>query len=997
MWENDYVDRNNGTRGDLGMLETLHLTKIYKTKGGADVKALDDVTIQFPTKGMVFLLGKSGSGKSTLLNVCGGLDAPTGGAVVVKGRSSASFTQSDFDSYRNTFVGFIFQEYNILNEFTVEDNIALALELQGKPKDKKVIADLLEQVDLAGYAKRKPNTLSGGQKQRIAIARALVKSPEIIMADEPTGALDSETGKQVFDTLKKLSKDKLVIVVSHDRDFAETYADRIIELQDGKVISDVTKTKNEGTEYTENISIVGETLCIKNGAELTEADFEEIKNFVSRSQKDVIIATGEEEVQAFKEANHIHESGAQEIFVDSEEFPVEKVEYTPQDSRFIRSKLPVRHAIKIGLSGLKTKPIRLAFTVLLCTMAFVFFGLLSTMTFYDSEATFKESLKDSDYEMVKLGKVYNLTNKWYSNGKLEDEYSYPNETAFTPKELEDYITQYGKTAFGAVQTWGEGLNIQTVPSRYWRPSLSSLAYLPQDNPLREKITGAYPQNVDEICISSYMAEVLYTCKILDRETGNVIELSSPEDAIGKSIYFNNNAYKIVGIMDSGEIPEKYDVLKDPEAYNSMLSHSLGITLEDGLHMLGFVSLERLEQVADEFGSDRGINDFENRNVLSVGKLGETKTNLPEYPNGGYSAYSKYGTVEDIIPLIGEAHTPGSGEVVLSKWTFCGILQEIYMKEAGDSEEKQALLELAQKLFDGGEYKQTGDNAGEFVPYSKEEMTTYFNQLIEAFKKDGRELTISLRLFSDMDGVAVGEEKEYTVVGLLEDGIANMSYAFLLGDEEFETLWEEQKSTAGGYYEQETNYVVPADAIYSTIYLPYDHSNEQTDTLLGIYNQKDYGEDDSRITLTSNLITNLEMVDTMVDALSKVFLVVGIILAVFAALLLSNFISVSISYKKKEIGILRAVGARSLDVFKIFFSESFFITIFCLILAIIGTVAGCAIVNDILVDLISASLFVFGAVSFGVLLLVAVATTVVATFLPVWNAARKKPVESIRAL
>ena len=144
------------------MLEVIHLTKLYKTKGGADVRALDDVSLRFPEKGMVFLLGRSGSGKSTLLNVCGGLDSPTSGEIVVKGRSSKDFTQSDFDSYRNTFVGFVFQEYNILDEFSVEDNIALALELQGKPKDKKTIEKLLADVDLSGYAKRKPNTLAGG-------------------------------------------------------------------------------------------------------------------------------------------------------------------------------------------------------------------------------------------------------------------------------------------------------------------------------------------------------------------------------------------------------------------------------------------------------------------------------------------------------------------------------------------------------------------------------------------------------------------------------------------------------------------------------------------------------------------------------------------------------------------------------------------------------------------------------------------------------------------
>ena len=223
------------------MIEIKNVTKTYKSKGGVETKALDGVSITFGETGLVFLLGKSGSGKSTLLNVCGGLDAPTDGEIIVKGKSSKEFSASDFDSYRNTFVGFVFQEYNILDEFNVEDNIALALELQGKPKDRDKIYSILKEVELEAYAKRKPNTLSGGQKQRIAIARALVKEPQIIMADEPTGALDSATGKQVFETLKELSKTRLVMVVSHDREFAEIYGDRIVELKDGKIISDVSK------------------------------------------------------------------------------------------------------------------------------------------------------------------------------------------------------------------------------------------------------------------------------------------------------------------------------------------------------------------------------------------------------------------------------------------------------------------------------------------------------------------------------------------------------------------------------------------------------------------------------------------------------------------------------------------------------------------------------------------------------------------------------------
>ena len=205
------------------MLEIRGITKVYRSKTGEEVKALDNVSIQFPENGMVFILGKSGSGKSTLLNVMGGLDSYDSGEFVIKGKSSKDFAGSDFDAYRNTFIGFIFQEYNVLDDFTVGANIGLALELQGKKATDEAVNGILAQVDLLNYAKRKPNELSGGQKQRVAIARALVKEPEIIMADEPTGALDSNTGKQIFDTLKELSKTKLVLIVSHDRDFAERY------------------------------------------------------------------------------------------------------------------------------------------------------------------------------------------------------------------------------------------------------------------------------------------------------------------------------------------------------------------------------------------------------------------------------------------------------------------------------------------------------------------------------------------------------------------------------------------------------------------------------------------------------------------------------------------------------------------------------------------------------------------------------------------------------
>ncbi len=228
------------------MFEAKNLKKIYPVKKGEDVLALKGVSITFPERGMVFILGKSGSGKSTLLHLLGGLDKPTEGEIVLDGKSSKDFRDHDWDEYRNRDVGFVFQEYNLLPEFTVRDNIAIALELQKKKPDKETVERILGRVELQGVSGRKPGELSGGQRQRVAIARALVKEPKIIFADEPTGALDAATGESVLQLLKSLSAEKLVIVVSHDREFAEKFGDRVIEIADGTIVSDSAQTPSEG-------------------------------------------------------------------------------------------------------------------------------------------------------------------------------------------------------------------------------------------------------------------------------------------------------------------------------------------------------------------------------------------------------------------------------------------------------------------------------------------------------------------------------------------------------------------------------------------------------------------------------------------------------------------------------------------------------------------------------------------------------------------------------
>ena len=373
------------------MLETKNLCKTYKPKKGVPVRALKNVSLKFPDKGMIFLLGKSGSGKSTLLNVLGGLDRYDSGEIIIKGVSSKSFRQMHFDSYRNTYVGFIFQEYNILEDFSVGANIALSIELQGKKASETEINNILNQVDLAGHGQRKPNELSGGQKQRVAIARALVKNPQIIMADEPTGALDSNTGTQVLSTLKKLSKDRLVIVVSHDREFAMQYADRVIELADGEVISD-KEYSNEWSQSEANaLSFTGDTVQIAAGYRLTPDDLTAINQYLATmSNKSVKLK--------------VSDSPTNRSVKDTDVSKI-KNDYT-SPFKLIKSKLPLKNAFKMGATGLKFKKFRLVVTIILSCIAFGLFGLVDTFSAYNHINACTTSIIDSNinYASVKKAK-----------------------------------------------------------------------------------------------------------------------------------------------------------------------------------------------------------------------------------------------------------------------------------------------------------------------------------------------------------------------------------------------------------------------------------------------------------------------------------------------------------------------------------------------------------------------------------------------------------------
>ena len=221
------------------MLQLQHISKVYHT-ANQDFHALKDISIRFRENEFVSILGQSGSGKTTLLNIIGGLDQYTSGDLLIQGKSTKQFKDRDWDSYRNHTIGFVFQSYNLIGHQTALSNVEIAMTLSGvsKAERKKRAIEALERVGLKDHLYKKPSQMSGGQMQRIAIARALVNNPKVVLADEPTGALDSETSVQIMELLKDIAKERLVIMVTHNPELAKTYSTRIVQVLDGNILSD---------------------------------------------------------------------------------------------------------------------------------------------------------------------------------------------------------------------------------------------------------------------------------------------------------------------------------------------------------------------------------------------------------------------------------------------------------------------------------------------------------------------------------------------------------------------------------------------------------------------------------------------------------------------------------------------------------------------------------------------------------------------------------------
>lgn len=1131
------------------MLEIRHVTKTYHSKTGETVKALDDVSISFPESGMVFILGKSGSGKSTLLNAIGGLDSIDGGEFVIMGKSSADFVGSDFDAYRNTFIGFIFQEYNVLDEFTVGANIALALELQGKKATDEQINNILAQVDMLSFAKRKPNELSGGQKQRIAIARALVKDPQIIMADEPTGALDSNTGKQIFDTLKALSKEKLVLVVSHDRDFAERYADRIVELADGHIISDVTKHTVEGKSLCDGIrQISPHILQIRRGYRLTPADVEMINDYLATNADEVLLSGDSRVNGELRSAAGITDDGGTAVFEKTDpEKDVAVRQYDGKKTKFIRSSLPLKNAVKIGASGLKYKRFRLVFTILLSLVSFAMFGLADTMAAYNKTTAATSSILDSHINSA----VFTLEVKMTQEGK-DYRYSYFMKANLNDGDIGSLSESTGLRFHPVYNGDGQGFDVsdmlydrEAVLCEAFEGRLYGFSSLKAEDMASAglTLTGRMPTNKEEIVISEFLFRQFRIAGFRNKRAGESVEKNqltaetggAKNSIIGKHLTVSagggTTSYEIVGVVDTHFDYARYaDYLpKDTDfptpgrgdLADMLLLAELKDTLQYSFHTLGFLTQDAIREIAAAGNANTSYGTYIPSMTGGDGVRLSTMLNGQEVPlenlylmggsdilpylditwRTGHSALgaNEYLVHEDVldtlyynmnalpdttaldkksVELFGrEAFDRAKDTVRNNGGSYRDIVQALSGGTMNDDTLRAAYLPALAEMYGLTIRKNTPDAALSrlweqvySIPLAADGSLSksYFGNLLRltsewyCYQSIADDALLSDPYFADMVRNTIGVDlaevsdsaKWANAFAAYSNYLQNNTDVNAFGDRTYRQLKNEAKQRylrmtdgdeealfsaltlgvtenekailqhdwkpVGTFSGNSKSGLIVSDTLVSELntWLAANYAGYVTTTMAPHENgywtaavaamprdrdtveklvRLSYDEGgDLRFRMQNSVMFTLSNFNSFIEVGASVFLYIGIGFAVFSVLLLMNFISLSIAYKKREIGILRAVGARSSDVYKIFFSESLIIALINYVLAVAATLLAVFYINRWMYsEGIRITLLTFGIRQLGLMLLISIAVAALASFLPVWKIARKKPVDAIK--
>ena len=1009
------------------MLELRNVTKIYRSKSG-DTAALRKVNLSFKDNGLVFIVGKSGSGKTTLLNTIGGLDAIDSGEIIINGKKFSDFKGADYDSYRNTYVGFIFQEYNLLPEYTVEKNIMIANELQGDKTDEEQLAKLLESVEIGGLQKRKISELSGGQKQRVAIARALIKNPTILMADEPTGAIDSVMGVQIIKILKKLSKDKLVIVVSHDMELAEKYADRIIRIADGKVVED-NEISDVNIDGNVHVSESG-NVTVKKGEKLSN---EEVQTVVSAIENKAEITITDDIVIRNKRKTQ----------------PISNTSINNDGPKLIKSKMKLKSLAFLGVKSLTVKPFRLIVTILLSVIAFAVFGIFDTIAAYDRTNIVADVLKTGEYNAIPVTSVYNNGETSYEIGvsqKSIDNLS--NETGYNFKGIYGINSKVVLNANQDVEITQIKDSRISKGSMFYSKTVNGIVEFKESELDRKKeiigngsynyklIAGVYPtsisktatdeiktQQLQNIAISSYLADSLihYGMQGYDKNSGELFTVATYEDLIDQkiSVYGEGVNYIIKGIVDCGDFNKKYDILKSEYSNKAdkVLVADFNTVVYAGMYKSIFVG----EGYIDAY---RQLNKLQTGYVTQgyeykykwEGVKNEIKGNNVFY---NYQDFDRDSVVFFNQERNGNANTTLKDNEIIINVTALEKLLEKDIKNAITSAEesnpdlksiiKSHISVLKQTREDLKRYEnipgyEFEDKDVTLVKLMEDVYTQNVDRdgLIESVKtlypefsdENVKELTDSQLLGKIVDRNNVLEIKKISTVTYKQDDYIKYNVVGIYWDIDSDATslssFPRVIMSNGGL--KKLN-VATNQGYFARIVSPKVNSSESASNLASLITSN---EQISFNWFRNSILTTIDTNEEPIKQFANLFLYVSIVLALFSVFMLFNYISTSIASKRKSIGVLRALGSNGGDIFKMFFIESSIIAVINAIFAVLIAFIGCSFVNAYIRNEMNIALnfALFTGRQVLIIVLACIITALLSCLIPILKISKEKPVNLI---
>lgn len=942
------------------MIEIKNVSKIYKSKKKNNTKALDNVSLKLPSSGLVFVIGKSGSGKSTLLNLIGGLDNITSGNIIVDGNDITNFKENQFANYRNNHIGFIFQDYHLLDELTVFENIVLSLKLN-KIDDENLVYEALEKVGLKDYGNRYPSELSGGERQRVAIARAIVKKPYLILADEPTGNLDNVTATSIVELLKKLSKDCLILIVSHNTIDTYKYADRIIKLSKGKIISDESRNPS----YSEELVFDNNTLYYPSDKLLTDEDV----NILNNKLKD----------NSIKEIIKVKDKYNQTI---SDSYETKSIEIENKNPRF-------KDVCKLCLSFLKNKMFRISISSFMIAVIMVILSLSQTIIKFDGSDIIQKEMDKSNQSTLLLNKTVDeetqeLLNKkyhveinkediakFYDNGYKGDIYPVINVTL--------PVTLYENSA-------GEVQSHHSSSHPYLRESLGTIIvdeeFLENKFGEIEYLAKANYQDPAGLIITDYLADAIlklnthYTNKDYTDIVGKYRKTSWSNythyvNAIIKTNYKERNA-SLFERFEKGEIkPQDLFADKDFAKFSNEIYEKLGYCyttntnfIDDYKNTFATVLPYRQKILVNDVLELQ--NDSLNRLYMVEGSIDNNKLayswcykntppTVPEnakYIRVSFGGTSTYYDINE-NPLYYVFHLEHAKLVFSDGSTPSKDLIDYernkWLNTDGTSDDKIEGWQKSQ-LSDYIEIPE-GTYIKEFVTFVEQnhaycsfydEDKKFISSCSPSDKLEVKDGTIHFN-YENYNQLFNTKYNENNLSTFVPHPIKLTQYRFYDHKNEVKLFEKEfmitKLVTSATELDKQTSLAFANNQVYN--YALYFDGNENIGSVINLANKLNYE-------YQSLAIEGIHTMTRAVDVFIPIFELVAIVLCIGVIFILINFASKMIKDKLHEIGILKALGTKNITVGIIFGLQIALIAILTIILSTLGYFLFIDLANDVLI-------------------------------------------------